>query len=80
MVCMTQVIRTASDVIDELGGNIPVAELISTPERKVTNKAVANWRTMGLPWKTQATIMAALQERGKTADPSVFGMKAKVAS
>lgn len=63
-------LSTTSEVIDELGGNGPVAELTGS-----NPKAVSMWRTFGrFPWRTQLTLIGALRKRGKKAPSSLWGM------
>jgi hypothetical protein len=62
---------TTAEVIDALGGNQPVADLTSS-----TNKAVSNWRGFStFPSNTYVAITEALRASGKTAPPSLWGMK-----
>ncbi|MFA7280817.1 MAG: hypothetical protein WC100_12040 [Sterolibacterium sp.] len=65
-------LNTTSEVLDALGGNAGVAELTGSKP-----KAVWNWRSFDkFPANTYAVMIAALQERGKTAPASLWGMKA----
>ena len=65
-----QELFTTSDVIKELGGNVPVSALTGAKP-----KAVSMWRTVGkFPWRTQLPITEALRARGKTAPASLWGM------
>lgn len=69
---------TTVEVLDELGGNGPVAELTAS-----TTKAVSNWRSFEtFPSNTYVAMIEALRARGKTAPASLWGMKmpAEVAS
>ena len=64
-------LNTTSEVLDALGGNAGVAELTGSKP-----KAVLNWRSFDkFPANTYAVMIAALQERGKTAPASLWGMK-----
>lgn len=64
-------IRDTSEIIDALGGNIAVAELTGA-----TAKAVSNWRGFEtLPSNTFVILSAALVRIGKTAPPSLWGMR-----
>ena len=64
-------LKTTSAVMDALGGNSAVAKLTGS---KPT--AVWNWRTFDkFPSNTYAVMIEALQERGKTAPASLWGMK-----
>lgn len=64
-------LTTTSEVLDELGGNVPVAELTGS-----TNKAVSNWRGFDtFPSNTYVAMTEALRARGKTAPASLWGMK-----
>jgi len=64
-------LKTTSEVMDALGGNPAVAKLTGSK-----TKAVWNWRTFEtFPSNTYAVMIAALQERGKTAPASLWGMK-----
>jgi hypothetical protein len=67
-----ETLRTTSEVMDELGGNLAVAEI--TESRP---KAVWNWRKSGVfPSNTYVAITEALLAKGKTAPASLWGMKA----
>ena len=64
-------LNTTSDVMDALGGNPGVAKLTGSKP-----KAVWNWRSFDkFPSNTYAVMIEALQERGKTAPASLWGMK-----
>lgn len=66
------VLKTTSEVMDALGGNIPVAELTGSRP-----KAVSNWRASGtFPSNTYVAITEALLAKGKTAPVALWGMKA----
>lgn len=60
------------DVIRALGGLKEVAELTG----RRSGSAVPMWRQRGaFPSNTYAVMIVALQERGKTAPASLWGMK-----
>lgn len=64
-------LNSTSEVMDALGGNPGVAELTGSKP-----KAVWNWRNFEkFPSNTYAVMIVALQERGKTAPASLWGMK-----
>lgn len=64
-------LKTTSEVMDALGGNIAVAELTSS-----STKAVWNWRGFEtFPSKTYVAMIGALEARGKTAPATLWGMK-----
>jgi hypothetical protein len=66
-----QKLSTTDEVIDALGGNIPVAALTSA-----TNKAVSNWRSYGtFPANTYVALTRALRAAKKTAPDSLWRMK-----
>lgn len=66
-------LRTTTEVIDALGGNIPVGVL--TDARP---KTVSMWRTFGkFPWRTQMAISRALNARGLSAPENLWGMTTK---
>jgi hypothetical protein len=68
-------LRTPAQVIDALGGNAAVADIVSTPDKPVTPKAVWNWRKWEtLPPKTYVAMFRALCAINKTASPSLWGM------
>lgn len=71
---MIEILETTEQVIEALGGNGPVAELtLSKPN------AVSNWRSFStFPSNTYVTLTAALQDIGKSAPPSLWGMKLPV--
>jgi hypothetical protein len=66
-----ETLSTASEIIDALGGNRPVADLtLSKPN------AVSNWRNFGtFPPKTYFAITEALRAIGKTAPVTLWRMK-----
>lgn len=69
-------LNTTAEVIVALGGNGPVADLTSS-----TPKAVSNWRGFEtFPSNTYVAITEALREQGKTAPPSLWGMKSPAES
>lgn len=68
-------LRTTAEIIDALGGNAAVAEIVSTPDKPVTAKAVWNWRKWDtLPSKTYVAMIRALCAIDKTAAPQLWGM------
>lgn len=66
-----EILDTTEQVIDELGGNGPVAEItLSKPN------AVSNWRNFKtFPSNTFVAMTDALRARGKSAPASLWGMK-----
>lgn len=68
-----ETLETASAIIDELGGNLAVAELFKDGRAKT----VWHWRkTNSFPSNTYLAIRDALLAKGKTAPDSLWGMKA----
>lgn len=66
------VLSTASEVMDALGGNSAVAEITASKP-----KAVWNWRKDNFfPSNTYVALTEALSAKGKTAPASLWGMKA----
>ena len=66
-----RVITTAREVIDVLGGNHVVAEMLGTH-----HKAVANWRYSGMfPSSTYLALTAALKQRKRSAPDKLWGMR-----
>lgn len=64
-------LSTTIDVIEELGGNLAVAELTGS-----NPKAVWNWRGFEtFPSNTYVALTEALLAKGKTAPASLWGMK-----
>jgi hypothetical protein len=64
-------LKTTSEVMDALGGNASVAELTRS-----TVKAVWNWRGFEtFPSNTYVAMTEALLQRGKSAPPTLWGMK-----
>jgi len=69
-------LRTASTIIDVLGGNQSVAEITAS---KAT--AVANWRySNDFPSNTYVALQAALAERGYTAPDALWKMRLPAAA
>jgi hypothetical protein len=67
-----EMLSTTIEVMDALGGNLAVAEITRSKP-----KAVWNWRKSGVfPSNTYVAITGALLAKGKTAPPSLWGMKA----
>lgn len=63
---------TTDAVIDFLGGNGPVGELVGAKP-----KAVSNWRNAArgrFPAETFLALQRALAARGRTASPGLWGM------
>jgi hypothetical protein len=66
-----EILETTEQVIEALGGNGPVAEITASK----TN-AVSNWRSFPtFPSNTYVAMTAALEQCGKTAPASLWGMK-----
>lgn len=64
-------LSTTESVMDALGGNQAVAELTGS-----TPKAVWNWRAgKTFPSNTYIALTTALKAKGKSAPPSLWGMK-----
>jgi hypothetical protein len=64
-------LRSTSVVIDALGGNQPVAEMLS-----VTTAAVSNWRGFAVfPAYTYVVITNALKEKGLAAPDRLWAMR-----
>lgn len=68
----TRRIRTVPGVIDALGGNQPVAKMVGT-----THKAVSNWRRPGrkLPAATYMALQIELADRGLSATIDLWAMR-----
>ena len=66
---MMKQLLTIKDVITELGGPGAVAKLLG-----ITQPAVSNWITRGIPPRTYIELKAALTERQLTAPNSLWGM------
>lgn len=63
-------LKTAGEVIDALGGTQATANLTGRKAQHVTN-----WRASGrLPASTFLVLSKELEERGKSAPPSVWGI------
>ena len=60
-------IKSASDVIDKLGGTVAVAKLMGTDPR-----AVSNWRVRGLPPETFYAMYGLLKAKGLYAPPGLW--------
>ena len=66
-----EILETTSQVMDALGGNGPVTVLTAS---KPT--AVSNWRGFPtFPSNTYVAMIGALHAIGKTAPPSIWGMR-----
>jgi hypothetical protein len=64
-------LTSASEILDELGGNASVAKLTGS-----TSKAVWNWRAANsFPANTYVAITSALASKGKSAPPELWDMK-----
>jgi hypothetical protein len=64
------VIRTIDELVEEFGGDTALAELLG-----ITQSAVAHWKIRGqiaAGWHLR--LLAELQRRGFTVEPSVFGL------
>lgn len=59
------------DLIDELGGNIALAEIMGC-----TPNAVSNWRSRGIPWKKRPIIARLAAERGVSLPLGFWGQDA----
>lgn len=69
-------LSTTTEVMDELGGNVAVAELTGS-----NPKAVWNWRaSQTFPSNTYVAMTEALLAKGKTAPASLWSMKAAATS
>lgn len=69
-----EAIETAEQVFNALGGNAAV-EIITSSKPST----VSNWRSFGtFPSNTYVAMTEALAARGKSAPPSLWGMKAPV--
>ncbi|MGC2779690.1 MAG: hypothetical protein WA418_29030 [Bradyrhizobium sp.] len=64
-------IKTASGVIDALGGTMAAARLAQSVPQVMTNARAKN----RLPYPSFLLLTAALAEVGKTADPRLWGIK-----
>lgn len=66
-----ETLSTTSAVMDELGGNLAVAELTGS-----NSKAVWNWRkSETFPSNTYVAMTSALLAKGKTAPAALWGMR-----
>jgi hypothetical protein len=64
-------LNTATEVIDQLGGTTKTAALTGRKPQHVTN-----WRRSGrLPPNTFLTMTTALQDKGLSAPPSLWGQQ-----
>jgi len=64
-------LETTSQVMDALGGNGPVTVLTASKP-----SAVSNWRGFPtFPSNTYVAMIGALHAMGKTAPPSLWGMR-----
>lgn len=59
------------DLIDELGGNIALADAMGC-----TPNAVSNWRTRGIPWKKRPLIARLAAARGVGLPDNFWGQDA----
>jgi hypothetical protein len=67
---MTEQLKTASAVIEKLGGNRPVAEIVGCKP-----KAVSNWKKFNaFPARTFLAMNRALAGQGYTAPASLWKM------
>lgn len=67
-----EIINSADEVIDRLGGNSAVARMFEPP---LTPNAVGNWRDRGLPPETFWTLTGALNSKNLYAPPSLWKMR-----
>jgi len=67
-------LNSARDIIVALGGNGPVAELTSTPDKPRKTQHVTNWKTDGLPADTFLVLTEALAKLGYRASPKLWGI------
>lgn len=71
-----EVLETVDAVMEELGGNRPVATLTASKP-----SAVSMWRkAQSFPTNQYLIMTEALREKGKTAPASLWGMKSPVES
>jgi hypothetical protein len=65
-------LATTIEVIDQLGGNMEVANMIESTH----HKAVANWRYFGIfPANTYLVLKKELRKRGYNAPDQLWNMK-----
>lgn len=64
----TEILTSATAVIDALGGTGKVAQLLG-----VGMSSVSNYRRQGFPYRTHAQIAMLCEQRGITCTPSVLG-------
>jgi hypothetical protein len=67
---MNHQIKTVADVIDALGGRVPVAKMFG-----VTQNAVSQWKTRGFPPETYVAFTCALRKRRLSASASLWQMR-----
>lgn len=67
----TQILTTATAVIDELGGTTAVAKLVGKTPQSVTNWRAAN----RLPAETFLVLSAALKKLKREAPSSLWGIR-----
>jgi hypothetical protein len=68
---LVKTLKSVSDVIDRLGGNVEVADLTSR-----SSNAVSNWRAFGkFPANTYVLIRDALSRLNYTAPESLWAMQ-----
>lgn len=68
-------LRTTSEVIDALGGNIPFGEMISTAKFERVAQHVSNYRRTGnFPADSFLVVRAALEAKGLTAPAALWGI------
>lgn len=68
---MARELRTASEVIDALGGTAETARLTGKKDQHVSN-----WRAYGLlPSSTFLILQAELRDRDLSAPPSIWGIR-----
>mgnify|MGYP001590215986 CR=1 FL=1 len=67
---MLEPFKTADEVIDALGGTSKAAKKLGCSLQVITN-----WRARRIPPEMFLVVTDILNEMGRTAEPTVFGMK-----
>jgi hypothetical protein len=67
---MAKLLRTAAELIDEMGGAAQVAEMIG--ENRTT---VGNWRTRGIPAATYLRLQKLIQSKGLKASQACWNWR-----